>query len=41
MQLSPAVERYVLHWGETVRQRWCFQYFGAEAPSDKTKEIQE
>lgn len=31
----------VLHWGDKVRQRWCFQYFGAEAPSEKTKEIQE
>lgn len=23
----------VLHWGEAVRARWCFHYFGAEAPS--------
>jgi CRISPR system Cascade subunit CasB len=31
----------VLHWGEAVRQRWCFQYFGAEAPTEKSREIQE
>lgn len=23
-----------LHWGEGVRTRWCFHYFGAQAPSD-------
>ena len=22
----------ILHWGEAVRARWCFHYFGAEAP---------
>lgn len=31
----------VLHWGEAVRQRWCFQYFGAEAPSETSREIVE
>lgn len=31
----------VLYWGERVRQRWCFQYFGAEAPSETSREIVE
>lgn len=31
----------VLHWREAVRQRWCFQYFGAEAPSEQSREVQE
>ncbi len=24
--------RDILYWGESVRRRWCFHYFGAEAP---------
>lgn len=31
----------ILFWGETVRARWCFHYFGAEAPEDPSKEISE
>ncbi|WP_417249807.1 type I-E CRISPR-associated protein Cse2/CasB [Celeribacter sp.] len=31
----------VLYWGEAVRQRWCFQYFGAEASSETSREIVE
>lgn len=30
----------LLHWRATVRQRWCFQYFGAETPDEQTEEKQ-
>jgi CRISPR system Cascade subunit CasB len=28
----------ILHWDEGVRARWCFHYFGAEAPSQTNGE---
>lgn len=31
----------LLFWGDAVRQRWCFQYFGAEPPSQLSRESQE
>jgi CRISPR system Cascade subunit CasB len=31
----------VLHWGEAVRSRWCFHYYGADAPDETSKEISE
>lgn len=35
----------ILNWGEAARARWCFHYFGAEAPSqpddEAVKEISE
>lgn len=26
----------LLHWGEDVRRRWCFEYYGVEAPQSAT-----
>ena len=31
----------ILHWGEAVRSRWCFHYYGADAPDETSKEISE
>ncbi|MBC7155580.1 MAG: type I-E CRISPR-associated protein Cse2/CasB [Rhodobacteraceae bacterium] len=31
----------ILYWGEAVRARWCFHYFGAEAPSHTDGEAAE
>jgi CRISPR system Cascade subunit CasB len=28
----------VLHWGEAVRTRWCFHYFGADASNDTAED---
>lgn len=28
----------ILHWGDGTRARWCFQYFGADAPDAISKE---
>jgi CRISPR system Cascade subunit CasB len=28
----------ILGWGEPVRARWCFHYFGADAPSQPSEE---
>ncbi|MFD3189011.1 type I-E CRISPR-associated protein Cse2/CasB [Sedimentitalea sp. HM32M-2] len=30
----------LLFWDAPVRQRWCFEYFGAEAPANNFKESQ-
>jgi CRISPR system Cascade subunit CasB len=31
----------LLHWGEEVRRRWCFDYYGVDAPQGVSKEISE
>lgn len=31
----------ILHWGDKTRARWCFQYFGADAPTEISKETTE
>lgn len=31
----------LLFWRDAVRQRWCFQYFGAEPPNQLSRESQE
>jgi CRISPR system Cascade subunit CasB len=31
----------ILHWGEAVRSRWCFHYYGADAPDETSREISE
>lgn len=31
----------LLHWGEAVRARWCFHYFGADAPQQTNGEAAE
>ena len=31
----------LLHWGEDVRRRWCFDYYGVDAPQDVAEEISE
>ncbi len=34
-----ALANDVIHWGDKTRARWCFQYFGADAPAENSKEI--
>lgn len=31
----------LLYWGEEVRRRWCFDYYGVEAPQTVSEEISE
>jgi len=31
----------LLHWGEAVRRRWCFDYYGVEVPQTVSGEISE
>lgn len=28
----------ILHWDDAARARWCFQYFGADAPTEEPEE---
>lgn len=34
----PALGLDILHWSEGVRTRWCFHYYGADAPSDTAED---
>lgn len=36
-----ALAEDLLFWGDSVRQCWCFQYFGAESPNQLSRESQE
>lgn len=31
----------LLHWGEETRRRWCFDYYGVDAPQSVSEEISE
>lgn len=31
----------LLHWGEETRRRWCFDYYGVDAPQTVSEEISE
>lgn len=31
----------LLHWGEETRRRWCFDYYGVDAPQTASEEISE
>jgi len=31
----------LLHWGEDVRRRWCFDYYGVDAPQAATPSVSE
>ncbi|MBD3803447.1 MAG: type I-E CRISPR-associated protein Cse2/CasB [Thioclava sp.] len=33
-----ALANDTLHWGDKTRARWCFQYFGADAPAENSEE---
>lgn len=36
-----ALANDILHWGDKTRANWCFQYFGADAPTEDSKETTE